>query len=92
MDDHWALRDYSAKLVSLICTKYVQIQIILNSSRYGSAYTTVLPRMTKTLLRAFLDKSKPLTTHYGAITGIAALGANAVQLLLIPHVPIFVVT
>jgi len=42
--------------------------------RYGSAYTTLEPRIAKTLLRAFLDPLKPQTTHYGAIVGLDALG------------------
>ncbi len=58
-DDHWALRDYAASLVALVC------------KRFGFAYSDLQPRITKTLVAAFLDPNKPLTTHYGAIEGLS---------------------
>ncbi|KAL8171028.1 hypothetical protein V2J09_022832 [Rumex salicifolius] len=56
-DDHWKLRDFSAKL----------------------------PRLTKTLIKAFLDPKRSITQHYGAIQGLAALGPNVVRLLILPN-------
>jgi len=41
--------------------------------RFGGAYQNLQPRVTKTLLHAFLDPKKPLTTHYGAIVGLSKL-------------------
>jgi len=73
-EDHWSLREYSANLVAIIC------------NRFGNAYPTLQPRITKTLLSAFLDPNKPLTTHYGAIKGLASLGHHVVRILLLPHV------
>ncbi|KAH3756831.1 transcription initiation factor TFIID complex 60 kDa subunit [Pelomyxa schiedti] len=73
-ENHWGLRDYASSLVALVCR------------RYGNTYPTIQPRMAKALLRAFLDRGKPLPTHYGAVVGISALGSSAVQLLLIPHI------
>jgi transcription initiation factor TFIID subunit 6 len=73
-DDHWALRDFAAELVADICSKF------------GRSYTTVQPRITKTLTGALLDQSRPLTTHYGAIVGLGALGFRVVDLLLLPHI------
>eukprot|EP00743_Colponemidia_sp_Colp-15_P006912 GILK01007461.1.p1 GENE.GILK01007461.1~~GILK01007461.1.p1 ORF type:complete len:481 (+),score=78.26 GILK01007461.1:44-1444(+) len=72
-DNHWALRDLSAKLTAFLC------------KRFGSAYPDIQPRITKTLLAAFLDKNKPITTHYGAVQGLAALGPAVVQYLLLPN-------
>jgi transcription initiation factor TFIID subunit 6 len=73
MDNHWELRDFSATLVSQIC------------KRFGDAYTSLLPRITKTLTHALQDVTKPLTTHYGAIVGITALGPRSVETLLLPN-------
>jgi len=73
-DNHWALRIYSSKIVSHIC------------KRYGDLYKNLQLRVSKTLLQAFLDTSKPFSTHFGAIIGIAALGAEVVQSLLLPHI------
>ena len=49
-------------------------------------YKSLQPRIAKTLLQAFLDHSKPLTTQYGAIVGITALGAEAVEMLILPNI------
>lgn len=73
-DDHWALREFASQLVGYICTQY------------GEAYQTLQPRIAKTLLRAFLDPLRPLTTHYGAILGMGALGREVVRVLLVPNV------
>ena len=40
-------------------------------------------------MRALLDPARPLPTHYGAIVGLAALGARVVKLLLLPNVPAY---
>eukprot|EP00189_Rhodosorus_marinus_P002933 CAMPEP_0113962780 /NCGR_PEP_ID=MMETSP0011_2-20120614/6129_1 /TAXON_ID=101924 /ORGANISM="Rhodosorus marinus" /LENGTH=470 /DNA_ID=CAMNT_0000974719 /DNA_START=49 /DNA_END=1461 /DNA_ORIENTATION=- /assembly_acc=CAM_ASM_000156 len=73
-EDHWSLRDFSAKIVADI------------SSRFSDTYPTLQPRITKTYLGALLDVQKPLTTHYGAIVGLTALGPNVVNFLLVPHI------
>jgi len=52
-EDHWAVRDQAARLVAHLCT------------RFSDAYYNMQPRISRTLLKALLDKSKPLTTHYG---------------------------
>ena len=77
LEDHWSLRDFCAKLVAAIC------------SRFGSAYRSLQPRITKTLTRAFLDPRRPLTTHYGAITGLQALGQHVTKTLILPHLPVY---
>jgi len=48
------------------------------------------PRITKTLLDALLDLSKPLTTHYGAIVGLSALGHYVIQLLVLPNLKTYI--
>ncbi|KAJ3073836.1 hypothetical protein HDU98_000506 [Podochytrium sp. JEL0797] len=78
LDDHHALRRFSAELASYICHTYT------------STYPTLQPRVTKTLLRAFLDPLKPNATHYGAITGLSLLGNEVIKLLIRPNVRAFV--
>ncbi|KAG0465932.1 hypothetical protein HPP92_020096 [Vanilla planifolia] len=73
VDNHWELRDFSANLVASVCR------------RYGHVYHNLQSRLTKTLLHAFIDPSKALTQHYGAIQGLAALGPNVVRLLILPN-------
>lgn len=72
-DDHWALRDFSANMIADLC------------QQYGSAYASLQPRICKTLVAALLDASKPLTTHYGAIRAISALGSASREQLLFPN-------
>ncbi|PPS13737.1 hypothetical protein GOBAR_AA06858 [Gossypium barbadense] len=43
------------------------------------------PRVTRTLLHAFLDPTKTFPQHYGAIQGLAALGPSVVRLLILPN-------
>jgi len=73
-EDHWTLRDLAAHIATTICY------------RYGSTYTNLQPRITKTLFEAFSDKRKPLTTLYGAIVAISRLGPLCVELLLLPSI------
>lgn len=74
-DDHWALRREAAALVALICR------------RFSGSYYSLQPRISRTLLKAVLDPSRPISTHYGAVVGIAAMGPRVVQVLLLPHLP-----
>ncbi|KAI3803591.1 hypothetical protein L1987_31747 [Smallanthus sonchifolius] len=72
-DNHWELRDFTAKLVATIC------------KRFGHNYSSLQTRLTKTLLKTFLDRKRTLTQHYGAVQGLAALGPHVVRLLLLPN-------
>lgn len=75
--DHYALRDLSASLLGLIC------------QRFGDVYHTLKPRITRTLLKAFLDNKKPFTTHYGAIIGLATMGKEVIRVLIMPNIKIY---
>ncbi|KAJ9537656.1 hypothetical protein OSB04_030389 [Centaurea solstitialis] len=72
-DNHWELRDFTANLVATIC------------KRFGHNYSSLQKRLTKTLLKSFLDQKRTLTQHYGAIQGLAALGPDVVRSLLLPN-------
>ena len=72
-DDHWALRHQAAACLAAVC------------ARHGAAYPAVQPRLTRTLVAALLDPQRPMATHYGALTGLAALGPRVVQALVVPN-------
>ncbi|XP_015901267.3 transcription initiation factor TFIID subunit 6-like isoform X2 [Ziziphus jujuba] len=72
-DKHWELRNFAASLVAIIC------------KRFGHVYHNLQPRVTRTLLHAFLDPTKALPQHYGAIQGLAALGPSVVRMLILPN-------
>ena len=71
------IRVYAAQLVSHICTTY------------GDAYPTLVPRITKTLLRAFLDPSKSLGCRYGSIVGLEGLGSQVTRRVVLPNLKAF---
>ncbi|KAK8358345.1 hypothetical protein V6Z11_A04G013100 [Gossypium hirsutum] len=68
-ENHWELRNFAAKLVASIC------------KRFGHVYHNLQPRVTRTLLHAFLDPTKTFPQHYGAIQGLAALGPSVKTVL-----------
>ncbi|KAI9316443.1 hypothetical protein BX666DRAFT_1950782 [Dichotomocladium elegans] len=75
--DHWSVRHRAAALIASICRQY------------GSAYHTLQPRITKTLLRAFLDPARPLTTQYGAIIGLDEMGIEVTSVLMMPNIKFY---
>lgn len=67
----FAVREFAALL----------LEHVINS--YGSSYSTLKPRVTRTLLRALLDPSKPIGTHYGALLGLEKMGTEVIKLVLV---------
>ncbi|KAL2926264.1 Transcription initiation factor TFIID subunit 6 [Bienertia sinuspersici] len=65
---------------SLLRNPHIQIELI-----FGHAYGNLQPRLTRTLVNAFLDPKRAITQHYGAIQGLAALGPNVVRHLILPN-------
>jgi transcription initiation factor TFIID subunit 6 len=75
--EHYALRDFAASILSLVL------------ERFGNSYSTLKPRLCRSLLRAFLDNHKPITTHYGAITGLRIMGREVVRTIVLPNLKIY---
>src|SRR5271156_2565590 len=73
----YALRDFASSLLSLVL------------KRFSTSYSTLKPRITRALLKAYLDNKKPFTTHYGAITGLRVMGKEVVRTLLVPNLKIY---
>jgi transcription initiation factor TFIID subunit 6 len=69
--EHFAVRDFAASLLEHVC------------KNYGKSYTTLRPRVTRTLLKAFLDANKPVGTLYGAIIGLKSLGEEVVRITIL---------
>lgn len=71
---HYQLREYAASLIGLIAKKYAKSSQQLR------------PRLARTCLKYFLDPKKPLDIHFGAISGLSAVGGpEAVRMLIIPN-------
>lgn len=65
----------------------VLLEHVLNS--YGSSYSTLKPRVARTLLRALLDATKPIGTHYGALLGLEKLGPEVIKLVLVGNLKLW---
>lgn len=77
-DMHFALRDYSASLLSSI------------ARRYGPTSSTLKPRIARSCLSNLLDTNKPLGTHYGAVLGLTFIaGAAGVRSLIVPNLKVY---
>lgn len=76
-EPHWSLRLDAADIIGYIC------------KQWGSAYQTIIPRVTRTMTKTLNDAEKPLTSHYGAIAGLTAMGPMAVQSVLLPIIPTY---
>ncbi|KAI8823471.1 uncharacterized protein EV422DRAFT_565415 [Fimicolochytrium jonesii] len=69
-EDHWALRRYASQLASYICVTY------------GGTYQSLQPRVSKTLYKAIVDPARSFAQRYGGFVGLAALGDEAVRIVL----------
>lgn len=58
MDNHWALRDFAARLISQICKNY-------NTTTNG-----LQTRITRVFSRCLNTERSPLSTVYGAVAGV----------------------
>ncbi|CAG8835118.1 23774_t:CDS:2, partial [Racocetra persica] len=70
---HWRIRDSAARVLAKIC------------DRFGMEYNTLQPRVIKTLLSALIDQTKSLSTHYGCIVALGALGREVIKTILVPN-------
>lgn len=77
MKSQFAVREFASVL----------LEHVLNS--YGSSYSTLKPRVARTLLRALLDATKPIGTHYGALLGLEKLGPEVIKLVLVGNLKLW---
>jgi transcription initiation factor TFIID subunit 6 len=70
---HWDLRELAADHLANIC------------NTYAHSYTSLAPRVTRTLMRALTDPDKDLTTQYGALVALSKLGVEVMHSLLVPY-------
>ncbi|PNS16469.1 hypothetical protein CAC42_203 [Sphaceloma murrayae] len=71
---HFELRDLASSLLRTI------------AKRYGTATSTLKPRIARSCLKTFLDSHKPFGSHYGAVLGLEGVsGAAGVRMLLLPN-------
>ncbi|XP_042201250.1 transcription initiation factor TFIID subunit 6-like [Callorhinchus milii] len=72
VDNHWALRDFAARLMAQIC------------KNFSTTTNNIQSRITKTFTKSWLDDKTPWTTRYGCIAGLAELGHDVSDVDLPP--------
>jgi transcription initiation factor TFIID subunit 6 len=76
--DQYHLRDLAASLIGQIAV------------RYAKSSQQLRPRLARTCLKHFLDPSRSLGEHYGAIGGLSSIGGpEAVRSLILPNLKAF---
>lgn len=70
-EEQFAVRDFASSLLEHVC------------KNYGQSYSTLKPRVTRTLLKAFLDSNKPVGTLYGSIIGLKVLGEEVIRITIL---------
>ncbi|EDO19448.1 hypothetical protein Kpol_1002p96 [Vanderwaltozyma polyspora DSM 70294] len=65
-----ALRDFAASLLDYVLKKFPQF------------YKSLKPRVTRTLLKTFLDTNRVFGTYYGCLRGISVLESESIRFFL----------
>ncbi|KAG7464632.1 hypothetical protein MATL_G00167650 [Megalops atlanticus] len=76
VDNHWALRDFAARLMAQSC------------KTFSTTNNNIQSRITKTFTKSWLDDKTQWTTRYGCIAGLAELGADVIKTLILPRLAI----
>uniref|UniRef100_A0A2P2I8F5 Transcription initiation factor TFIID subunit 6 n=2 Tax=Hirondellea gigas TaxID=1518452 RepID=A0A2P2I8F5_9CRUS len=74
MDNHWALRDFAARLMSQVCRHY-------NTTTNG-----LQTRITRVFCKCLNVDKTPLATVYGAVAGLCELGPEVTKALVVPKI------
>lgn len=70
VDNHWALRDFAARLLAQTC------------KTYNTSTNNVQIRLTRVLTKA-IDSGVPLSSTYGALSALCELGADVQRTLVL---------
>lgn len=70
----YEIRDFAASLLNKIC------------DTYSDTYYSLKPRVTRTLLKGFMDPNRSVQSWYGAILGIRGLGPDVTRVVILGNV------
>lgn len=76
VDNHWALRDFAARLMAQSC------------KTFSTTTNNIQSRITKTFTKSLLDEKTQWTTRYGCIAGLSELGPDVIKTLILPRLSI----
>ncbi|XP_077987771.1 transcription initiation factor TFIID subunit 6-like [Glandiceps talaboti] len=77
VDNHWALRDFAARLMASMCKKF------------STSINNIQGRMSKLFDKSVLTEKAPLAAHYGAVAGLSEMGPEVLKSLVLPRIKFF---
>ncbi|XP_053671997.1 transcription initiation factor TFIID subunit 6 [Anopheles nili] len=73
LDNHWALRDFAARLMAQIC------------KTFNTSTNNLQTRVTRLFSAALQNDKTPLSSMYGALQGLSELGTEVIKVFIIPR-------
>ena len=73
LDNHWALRDFAARLMAQIC------------KNFNTSTNNLQTRVTRIYSQALQSDKAYLSSLYGAIQGLSELGPEVIKVFVIPR-------
>lgn len=74
LDNHWALRDFAARLMAQIC------------KNFNTSTNNLQTRVTRLFSSALVGDKTPLSSLYGALVGLSELGSEVIKVFIIPRI------
>lgn len=74
VDNHWALRDFSARLIAQLC------------KNYHTTTNSMQTRVTRLCCKALANEKTPAASFYGALVGLSELGNEVIKALIMPKI------
>ncbi|XP_074657832.1 transcription initiation factor TFIID subunit 6-like [Tubulanus polymorphus] len=72
VDNHWALRDFAARLAGQMCRSF------------STSTNNIQIRLTKLFSNSLQTDKAPLATHYGALAGLIEMGSEVIKIFVVP--------
>lgn len=73
LDNHWALRDFGARLMAQIC------------KNFNTSTNNLQTRVTRIFSKALQNDRTHLSSLYGAIAGLSELGGEVIKVFIVPR-------
>lgn len=73
LDNHWALRDFAARLMSQIC------------KNFNTSTNNLQTRVTRLFSSALQNEKTQLSSLYGAVAGMSELGTEVIKVFIVPR-------
>ncbi|XP_063699794.1 transcription initiation factor TFIID subunit 6 [Culicoides brevitarsis] len=74
LDNHWALRDFAARLMAQIC------------KNFNTSTNNLQTRVTRLFSSALMNDKTPLSSLYGSLAGLSELGSEVIKVFIIPRI------